>query len=443
MTKKAKTRLALISLGCPKNLVNSEQMLFKLDEAGFEIVPEAEKAEVAIVNTCGFIESAKQEAIDTIIQLGEIKKEGSLKAVIAVGCLSQRYGEEIKSELPEVDAILGTGSYHKIVEAVESVLQGTHYESFCDIDAPIEECGRIVSTGPSFAYLRIAEGCSNRCAFCAIPSIRGRYRSRTMENIVEEAEALAKTGIKELIVVAQDVTRYGSDIYKKRSLPELIRRLCAVEGVEWLRLHYLYPDKFDDELIEVIAAEEKVLKYLDIPLQHINDKILKRMNRRGSSLEIRELLAKIRGRIPGAVIRTSLIVGLPGEGEEEFEELCDFLREEKIERAGVFAFSPEEGTPAAEMTDRCDEDEAFRRQEIIMNMQAEIMDEWSQGFVGKAVKLICDGYNQDMGMQFGRSFADSPDIDGIVFFFGGCNAGEFAEVQIDEIVNGDWYGHQI
>ncbi len=443
MAKKAKSKLALISLGCSKNLVNSEQMLFRLDEAGYEIVTEPDKGDVAVVNTCGFIESAKQEAIDTIIQLGELKKKGSLKAIVATGCLSQRYGENIKEDLPEVDAILGTGSYDNIVEAVESVLEGKRYESFGDINAPIEECGRIVSTGPSYAYLRIAEGCNNCCAYCAIPSIRGRYRSRGMEDIVEEAGALAQTGIKELIVVAQDVTRYGIEIYGKRSLSELLRRLCRVDGIEWIRLHYLYPDEFDRELIETIAKEDKIVKYLDIPLQHINDGILKRMNRRGSSEEIRELLAEIRQGIPGAAIRTSIIVGLPGEGEEEFEELCDFLREARIERAGVFVFSPEEGTPAADMTDRCDEIEAARRQQVIMKMQAEIMDEWGQGFVGETLRVLCDGYNQNMGMQFGRSYADSPDVDGMVFFSGECSAGEFAEVQIDEIECGDWYGHQV
>lgn len=439
----AKTKVALISLGCPKNLVNSEQMLYLLCEAGIDIVPEPEEADVAVVNTCGFIEAAKSEAIDTIIQLGELKKNGSLKAIVATGCLSQRYGEDIKKDLPEVDAVLGTGSYDDIVAAVKSVVKGKRFEAFGDINAALCETGRIVSTGPGFAYLRIAEGCNNRCAYCVIPSIRGAYRSREMDDIVNEAEALAQTGVKELIVVAQDITRYGTDIYGKRSLSELLRRLCRIRGVEWIRLHYLYPDEFDDELIETIAKEDKILNYLDIPIQHINNDILKRMNRRGTGEEIRELITKLRARIPGVVLRTSIIVGLPGEGEAQFEELCNFLRETKIERTGVFVFSPEEGTPAALMNDRCDVDEAARRQEILMDIQADIMDAWGKSFVGKTVRVLCEGYEESTGLQFGRSFADSPDIDGIVFFTGECNAGEFADVMIDEISDGEWYGQQV
>lgn len=436
----ATNKVALISLGCPKNLVNSEQMLYLLADAGMEIVAEPEDADAVIVNTCGFIESAKSEAIDTIIEMGELKKAGKIKSIIATGCLTQRYKDDIMKELPELDAVLGTGSYDGIVEAVKNSLKGKRYTQFEDINAPLSETGRIVSTGPGWAYLRIAEGCNNRCAFCVIPYIRGNYRSRKMEDILDEARALAKTGTKELIVVAQDITRYGTDIYGKRTLPELLRQLCKIRGIEWVRLHYLYPDEFDDELLSVIAAEKKILKYIDIPIQHINNDILKRMNRRGTGDDIRSLLNKLRAKIPNAVIRTSLIVGLPGEGEDEFDELCDFLREAKIERAGVFVFSPEEGTPAFEMTDRCDEDEALRRQELVMDIQAEIMDEWSRKFEGKVIRVLCEGYDEEMGLQFGRSFADSPDIDGIVFFSGECPAGEFADVEISEISDGEWYG---
>lgn len=438
----AKTRVALISLGCPKNLVNSEQMLYQLCGAGMDIVSEPEQADVAVVNTCGFIEAAKSEAIETIIQLGKIKKQGCLKAIVVAGCLSQRYGEEIDTELPEVDAILGTGSYDEIVKAVQTVLKGKRFQSFGDIDAPISEMGRIVSTAPAYAYLRIAEGCNNCCAYCVIPSLRGKYRSRRMEDILDEAQALARTGIKELIVVAQDITRYGTDIYGRRSLSELIERLCAIDGVEWIRLHYLYPDEFDDKLMETIADEDKVVKYLDIPIQHINDTILRRMNRRGTGREIRELFSKLRERIPGVVLRTSIIVGLPGEGEAEFQELCAFLRETRIERAGVFAFSPEEGTPAAEMNDRCVEAEALRRQELIMGIQAEIMDTWGESFKGRKVRVLCEGYDDESGLQFGRSFADSPDIDGVVFFSGECAVGEFADVLIEQVSDGEWYGRQ-
>ena len=439
----AKNKVALISLGCPKNLVNSEQMLYQLCDAGMEIVPEPELADAVVINTCGFIEAAKSEAIDAIIQMGELKKAGKLKSIIVTGCLGQRYQKEILTELPEIDSGLGTGSYDDIVDAVAGALKGKPVTRFGDIDAPVSETGRIVSTGPGWAYLRIAEGCSNRCAFCVIPSIRGKYRSRGMDEIIDEAKALAQTGVKELIVVAQDITRYGIDLYGKRSLPELLHKLCAIKGIRWIRLHYLYPDQFDDELIETIACEKKILKYLDIPIQHINNNILKRMNRRGTGEDIRALFKKLRERIPNLVLRTSLIVGLPGEGEDEFDELCGFLRETKIERAGVFAFSPEEGTPAAEMTDRCDEDEAKRRQEIVMDIQAEIMDEWSRSIEGKTITVLCEGYDDETGLQFGRSWADSPDIDGIVFFSGECPAGDIAHVVIDETADGEWYGRQV
>lgn len=436
-------KVALISLGCPKNLVNSEQMLYLLCEAGFELVSEPEEADAVVVNTCGFIEAAQSEAIDTVIEMGELKKSGGLKAVVVTGCLSQRYSDEILEELPEIDAVLGVGSFDDIVEAVSSALEGHGIARFDDIDAPISETGRVVSTGPGYAYLRIAEGCSNRCAYCVIPSIRGNYRSREMEAIVDEAQGLAKTGTRELIIIAQDITRYGMDLYGKRSLSELLRRLCRVGGIDWIRLHYLYPDQFDDELIETIAAESKILKYLDIPIQHINDGILKRMNRRGTGSDIRALFSRLRKEIPGLVLRTSLIAGLPGEGEAEFQELADFLREAKIERAGVFAFSPEEGTPAAVMEDRCSAEEALRRQELLMDIQAGIMDEWSQRFIGSSLRVLCEGYDVETGLQFGRSFADSPDIDGIVVFSGECAAGGFAEVLIERICDGEWHGRQI
>lgn len=439
----AKNKVALISLGCSKNLVNSEQMLYLMSEAGMEIVPDPEEAEAVVINTCGFIESAKSEAIDTIIEMGELKKAGKIRSIIVTGCLAQRYRDDILKELPEIDSVLGTGSYGDIVEAVTSALKGGKVAKFGDIDGEIDETGRIVSTGPGWAYLRIAEGCNNRCAFCVIPYIRGKYRSRKMEDILDEARALAKTGTKELIVVAQDITRYGSDIYGRRSLQELLRKLCAIKGVEWIRLHYLYPDEFDDELLDVIVTEKKILKYIDIPIQHISDSILKRMNRRGTSGDVRSLLKKLREKIPDVVIRTSLIVGLPGEGEDEFSELCGFLREAKIERAGVFVFSPEEGTPAFDMTDRCDEDEATRRAEIVMDIQAEIMDEWSRDFIGKTIRVLCEGYDEEIGLQFGRSYADSPDIDGVVFFSGECAAGEFAEVEITETTDGEWFGRQV
>lgn len=433
---------AMISLGCAKNLVNSEQMLYLLSEAGYELVPDPEGAELAIVNTCGFIDAAKSEAIDNILEMAELKKAGKLKALIVTGCLAERYKDSILQELPEIDAILGVGSFADIVAAADAVLNGADFSRFGDRNAPIEEIPRVVSTGPSWAYLRIAEGCNNFCAFCAIPYIRGRYRSRSMENVVAEAEELAQHGVKELIVIAQDITRYGTDLYGKRSLAELCRRLAAIEGIEWIRLHYLYPDQFDDELIEEIAANDKIVKYLDIPIQHINDNILKSMNRRGTGEEIRELFDRLKERIPGLVLRTSLISGLPGEGEAEFEELCEFLKEARIQRVGVFPFSPEEGTPAAKMP-HVDYEEAQRRADLIMELQAPIMDEFCESFIGKTIRVLCEYYDEAEQCFVGRSYADSPDIDGQVYFSGMCREGEMADVLITGTEDGILFGEQV
>ncbi len=433
---------ALISLGCAKNLVNSEQMLYLLSEAGYTLVEDPDGADFAVVNTCGFIDAAKSEAIDTILELAELKKTGRLGAIIVTGCLSERYRDSILSELPEIDAVLGVGSFGDIVEAADAVMEGGALSRFADQSGPIDELPRVVSTGPSWAYLRIAEGCDNFCAFCAIPYIRGRYRSRAMENILEEARDLAAHGVKELIVIAQDITRYGTDLYGKRSLAALCRELGRIEGVEWIRLHYLYPDQFDDELIDEIASNDKIVKYLDIPIQHINDAILKAMHRRGTGAEIRALFRTLRGRIPDLVLRTSLIAGLPGEGEAEFEELCEFLREARIERAGVFPFSPEEGTPAAQM-ERPDGETAQHRAELIMELQAQIMDEFCKSCIGKTLRVLCQDYDDESGLLVGRSYADSPDIDGLVFFEGSCAPGEMCEVLIDGAEDGMLYGKEI
>ena len=430
---------AMISLGCAKNLVNSEQMLYLLDEAGYRLVPEPEGADFAIVNTCGFIDAAKSEAIENILSLAALKNEGKLGGLIVTGCLSERYQDSILQELPEIDAVLGVGSFGEIVEAADRVCAGTPYQSFGDRNAPVDEIPRVVSTGPGWAYLRIAEGCNNFCAFCAIPYIRGRYRSRPIEAVVAEAHELAAHGVRELIVIAQDITRYGTDLYGKRSLARLCRELKAIEGVEWIRLHYLYPDQFDEELIDEIAANEKIVKYLDIPIQHINDAILKRMNRRGTGTEIRALFRTLRKRIPGLVLRTSLIAGLPGEGEAEFEELCAFLKEAKIERVGVFPFSPEEGTPAAKM-EHVDADEAQRRADLILELQQPIMDEFLQGFVGQTLRVLYEYDDEESGLHVGRSYADSPDIDGLVLFTGDCAEGEMVDVRIDEVEDGLLYG---
>ena len=438
-------KVLLISLGCAKNLVNSEQMLTLLDDAGYELTDDPNGADAAIVNTCGFIDSAKLEAIDRILWLAEFKKQGLLKKIIVAGCFSQRYQDELFKELPEIDALVGTGSYKNIVDVVNALLEEgkKQVSDYGDINAPVDEIVRSVDTSVKWAYIKIAEGCDNRCSYCVIPDLRGKFRSRTIENIVEEAEGLAEMGMKELIVVAQDITRYGIDIYGKRSLAELLERLCEIPGFDWIRLHYLYPDETDDELIDVIANEDKILKYLDIPIQHINDKVLKLMNRRGTGDEIRELFKKLRDRIPGLVLRTSLISGLPGEGEEEFEELCEFLREAKIERAGVFPYSPEEGTPAAEM-DRPDEDTANERARILMEIQNDVMDSFNASRIGKVEKVIVEGCTEeDANMYWGRSFAESPDVDGIIMFKledESLIENGFVNVRITEDIDGDMFG---
>ena len=430
---------AMISLGCAKNLVNSEQMLYLMSEAGFTLVPDPEGADLVIVNTCGFIDAAKSEAIDNILEMAELKKAGKLGGLIVTGCLAERYKDSILAELPEIDAVLGVGSFKDIVAAANAVMERRSLSLFGDQSAPVDEIPRVVTTGPGWAYLRIAEGCNNFCAFCAIPFIRGRYRSRSMENILEEARDLAAHGVKELIVIAQDITRYGTDLCGKRCLAELCHKLSEIEGIEWLRLHYLYVDQFDDELIDEIASNPKIVKYLDIPIQHINDSILKRMNRRGTGADIRRLFKTLRERIPGLVLRTSLIAGLPGEGEAEFEELCDFLREARIERVGVFPFSPEEGTPAAEM-EHVDLEEAQRRADLILELQAPIMEDFCRGFVGKTLDVLCEGFDEESGLNLGRSYADSPDIDGQVLFSGPAREGELQKIYIERTEDGLLYG---
>ena len=429
-----KKSIALISLGCAKNLVNSEQMLYLLDEAGYALSPDPEGCDAVIINTCGFIDAAKSEAIDTILQMAELKAAGKLGKIIVTGCLPERYRDDIRAELPEIDAILGVGSFADIVSALDEAFAGNIVEYFGDKNAPVDELPRVVSTGPAWAYLKIAEGCDNFCAFCAIPYIRGRYRSRSMTNILEEARSLAEHGVKELIVIAQDITKYGTDLYGKRSLAELCSKLSEIDGIEWIRLHYTYPDQFDDELIDEIASNDKIVKYLDIPIQHINDGILRAMNRHGTSDDIRRLFKDLRQRIPGLVLRTSIIAGLPGEGEAEFEELCEFLREAKIERAGVFPFSPEEGTRAAKM-EHVDFETAQRRAELIMQLQSEIMEEFCRSQVGKTLRVLCEGYDEEQKMFFGRSYADSPDIDGLVFFDGASCEGNIVDVKITAITD--------
>ena len=434
--------IGMVSLGCAKNQVDAEQMLFLLQQAGFEIHAEPAGSDVVIINTCGFIESAKTEAIDNILAMAALKAEGSIGKILVTGCLAQRYQQEILKELPEVDGVLGTGSYYDVVGAVKQLLAGREgLEEYGDIQAPVQECGRILTTPRQYAYLKIAEGCDNHCAFCIIPTLRGKYRSRPMDKLIEEAKELAVSGVKELIVVAQDTSRYGLDLYGERKLAELLRQLCRIDGLVWIRVHYLYPDEMSQELIDVLANEPKIVKYLDIPIQHINDDILRRMNRRGNGEYVKELFAKLRREIPGLVLRTSLITGLPGEGEAEFAQLCDFLKEYKLERVGAFAFSPEEGTRAAEM-EYPDTEIARQRADMVAEIQSRIMDDYNESCIGKTMQVLCEGYDPDEESYYGRTFADSPDIDGKIWFTAEkhIKTGDFADVRVVDAYDGELVG---
>lgn len=435
--------IGFISLGCAKNQVDCERMMYRVQEAGHTIKADVVGSDVVVINTCGFIDSAKAEAIDYILQTAALKAEGKVGKILVTGCLSQRYQEEILKEMPEVDGILGTGSYTEIVPAIEKLLAQEPVSDFGSIDTPEQETGRIVTTPEHYAYIKIAEGCDNRCAYCIIPYLRGKYRSRQLDDVLYEARVLAASGVKELIVVAQDTSRYGTDLPgHKRLLPELLRQLCQIEELKWIRVHYVYPDEIDDELMDVMAQEPKIVKYLDIPIQHCNSKILKLMNRRGDGDFLRSLFAKLRSRIPGLVIRTSIITGLPGEGEEEFEELCQFLREQRLERVGAFAFSPEEGTPAAQM-EYPDTEVAQKRAEIVEMIQSGIMDDYNASMLGKTMEILVDGYDEEMEQFFGRTYADSPEIDGKVWIASEepLQEGEFVTVKIDGCVDGDLSGY--
>ena len=433
--------VSFISLGCDKNRVNTEQMMALCLQSGMTVQEDCAGSDVVVVNTCGFIDSAKLEAIETILSVAELKAAGEVGRILVTGCLSQRYQAELLKELPEVDGIMGTGSYGDIVSAVEKVAAGQEYSRFADINGPVEELPRVISTPMHYAYLRIAEGCSNRCAYCVIPSLRGKYRSRRMEDILSEARALAEGGVKECIVIAQDITRYGVDIYREKKLPELLRELCKLD-FHWIRLHYLYPDCITDDLIDTIAAEPKICKYMDIPIQHCNDAVLQAMRRRETKAGLRALFARLRSRIPGLVLRTSIITGLPYEDEAAFEELCDFLQEEKIPRAGAFAYSPEEGTPAAEMRNRVDTDEARNRAELIMQVQEQVMDQFNESRLGSVTEVLCDGFDTQAMAYVGRSRAESPGIDGNIYFTAerDVQPGEFVPVRVTGIMDGDLTG---
>ena len=435
--------IGFISLGCAKNQVDCERMMYRLQEAGHTVCAEVVGVDVVVINTCGFIDEAKTEAIDHILQMGALKEQGLVSKILVTGCLSQRYQQEILTELPEVDGVLGTGSYADVVEAVDALLEGTCVQQFGSIDSPEIETGRIVTTPEHYAYIKIAEGCDNRCSYCIIPYLRGKFRSRQMDDVLYEARMLADSGVKELIVVAQDTSRYGTDLPgHKRLLPELLHRLCEIEQLQWVRVHYLYPDEIDDALIETIASEPKIVKYLDIPIQHCSDKVLQLMNRRGDKQYLQYLFAKLRARIPGLVLRTSVITGLPGEGEAEFDELCEFLKEQRLERTGAFAFSPEEGTPAATM-EFVDNETAKQRAHIIETLQSRIMDDHNSSLIGQVLQVIVDGFDEDVEQFYGRTYADSPEIDGRVWIASdeALSEGSFLQVCIDAVIDGDLSGY--
>lgn len=438
--------IGLVSLGCSKNLVDSEQMLYLLDQAGYALTTDLDEADAVIVNTCGFIDDAKSEAIENILELCEIKRDhGSrLKAIVVTGCLSERYREQLYTEMPEIDAVLGCSAHTQIVAAVQAALAGEKPLMFGDKQAPVAEVGRIPCMPLYTAYVKIAEGCNNRCSYCTIPSIRGDLRSRREEEILAECRMLAENGAQELIIIAQDITKYGIDLYGESRLPQLLQKICAIDSVRWVRLHYANPDGMTDALIDVIASNEKIVRYLDIPIQHIDDDILTAMNRHYTSADVRRLFQNLRERLPGVVLRTSLIVGFPGETNDQFETLCTFLREAKIERAGVFAFSPQEGTPAAELPDPVDEDEKARRVSLVTMLQGEIMDAYHNSLAGQTLDVLCEGYDRLSEVWFGRSFADSPDVDGKIFFTaekGTVQEGQLCRVQIDELLDGEPLGH--
>lgn len=439
-------KVGMVSLGCPKNQMDAELMLAKLEQAGFELVAESGLADVVIVNTCGFIEDAKKESIENILEFAQLKQEGRIQRIIVTGCLAERYQEELVTELPECDGVLGLGANGDIVEAVRRVMGGEKTVRFPAKDCWSLEGDRLQTTPSFFAYLRIGDGCNNCCTYCAIPSIRGRLRSRPMESLLAEAEKLAADGVKELILVAQDTTLYGTDLYGEARLPQLLRGLCGIEGIRWIRLLYCYPEHITDELLDVMAAEDKVLNYMDIPIQHVSGKVLTAMNRTGDARTLRELIARIRDRVPGIVLRTTVMTGFPGEREAEFVELCQFIQDVKFERLGCFAFSPEEGTVAASLPGQIEEEEKQRRRDIVMEEQTRISDAYNQAQVGKTIPVLVESYDRYAECWFGRSQGDAPDIDGKVFFScprGAVQPGRLVQVNITDAMDWDLMGEYV
>lgn len=435
-------KIGVVSLGCPKNRVDTEIMLGILGEDGYEIVAEPEDAHIIIVNTCAFIDDAKEESIDTVLEMAEFKNK-NCRYLIMTGCLAERYHAEIMQEIPEVDAVVGTGDYHKIAQVIKAVEAGEKPVLYGHIDDDIPEgYPRMVSTGAKSAYLKIADGCDNKCTYCIIPKLRGKYRSRPMEDIIAEAKELAESGVREVILIAQDTTRYGYDLSGHEMLSELLRELASIEKLHWIRVHYMYPESITDSMIEVFGSEPKVVKYMDIPIQHINNRVLKRMGRRNTKEDTENLIKKLRAKIPDITIRTTVIAGFPGETEEEFSELCDFVREARFEKLGAFAYSVEEGTAAAKLDGQLDDDVKRVRQEKLMQIQSEISKELQELRLGKIVEVICEGYDEENLMYYGRSQADSLDVDGTVYFAASdeVNIGEFVKVKILDTDNYDCTG---
>lgn len=436
-------KVGIVSLGCAKNQVDAEMLLFTLKNKGFTIVNDPADADAVIVNTCGFIDSAKQESIDEIIELGKLKQDGTIKAIIVTGCLAERYKNEITKQLYEVDAAIGIGANQKIADVVLEALNGKKTELFPDKSLLPMEGGRVQSTPFYSAYLKVAEGCDNCCTYCAIPLIRGHFRSRQPDDVIKEAEQLAANGVKELNIIAQDTTRYGEDLFGEPYLAKLLKRLCKIDGFKWIRVLYCYPDRVTDELIDVIAEEDKIVKYIDIPLQHCNGEVLRNMNRRGNRESLTALLNKIKSKIPNVIFRSTFITGFPGETEEQFEELADFAAEIKFQRLGCFPYSKEEDTKASLMENQIDDDVKQKRADIIMEHQQSVMAEYCESLIGSEVEVLVEGYDKLAECFFGRTYADAPEVDGCVFFT--CDgekpkAGDFVKVKITDYMGCDPVG---
>ncbi len=439
-------KVGFVSLGCPKNQLDTEVMLHELYTAGYEIVSEEIDADVIVINTCGFIESAKQEAIDNILDIAWLKENRNLKAIVVTGCLAERYREQIFEQMPEVDALLGVGSIHNICEAVKQAYSGKKYSSFEDKNEVKLGGDRIITTPEYYAYLKVAEGCDNCCAYCAIPSIRGKFRSRPIEDLVAEAKTLEENGVKELVVVAQDTTRYGLDLYGDYKLAELLTKITEETNIPWIRVLYCYPDKITDELVDVFKNNPRVLKYIDLPIQHISDNVLRAMNRHGDGAMIRSVIKKLRDNVPDMIIRTTVIVGFPGETEEDFTELCEYVKEAKFDRLGAFTYSREEDTPAYDFEDQIDEQVKQDRYDIIMRTQSEITEAQNEAMVGKTIEVLCEDYDPVSEAFYGRSSGDAPEIDGKVYFRApkrSVSAGQFVNVKVTEAIDYDLVGDKI